>query len=289
MIRFGPAGNSESFYSAGNKSSTDAPKWLYSIGLSAYEYQCNKGVNIGLNKAKEIGIEANKYGILLSIHAPYYINFGSQEIEKIENSKQYIYKCIEIAKEMKAERIVFHPGSCAKVDRNIAFSTALKSIKEMISTVKEMGMGNTFLCPETMGKKNNLGSVDEIIEICEIDEILLPTIDFGHVNAFNGGILKTKEDFKTLLLKFINRLGYDRMKHFHSHFSRIEYTQQGEKRHLNYEDEGYGPEFDPLAESLIELNLEPVIICESRDYMSDDALKFKNIYSEKLKEKGESV
>ncbi|MEZ0537174.1 TIM barrel protein [Caldicellulosiruptoraceae bacterium PP1] len=288
MIRFGPAGNSESFYNAGNKSSVDAPKWLNSIGLNAYEYQCNKGVNISLNKAKEIGIEANKYNILLSIHAPYYINFGSQEREKLDKSKEYIYKCLEVAKEMKAERIVFHPGSCAKVDRDIAFNTALKSIKEMIYTVKDIGFNDIFLCPETMGKKNNLGSVDEIIEICMLDDMLLPTIDFGHVNAFNGGILKTKSDFVDLLKKFINKLGYDRMKHFHSHFSRIEYTQQGEKRHLNYDDEGYGPEFNPLAEALIKLDLEPVIICESRDYMSEDALKFKNIYSEILKEKEEN-
>lgn len=126
MIRFGPAGNSQSFYDAGYKSSVDAPKWLKSIGLSAYEYQCNKGVNISKEKARQIGQEAQKYDILVSIHAPYYINFGSQEEEKLQKSKEYIYECVEVAKEMKAQRIVFHPGSCAKVKRSLAFETAKK-------------------------------------------------------------------------------------------------------------------------------------------------------------------
>lgn len=282
MIRFGPAGNAESFYKAGNKSSVEAPKWLHSLGLNAYEYQCNKGINIGIEKAKKIGQEAKKYDVLISIHAPYYINFGSQEEDKLQKSKEYIYQCIEVAKAMQAERIVFHPGSCAKVDRKVAFETALNAIKEMVLVIRDMNVDGIFICPETMGKKNNLGSIDEIIEICKIDEILLPTIDFGHINSFYGGILKDKEDFEKLLNQFISQLGYERMKHFHSHFSRIEYTSQGEKRHLNYDDLGFGPEFEPLAKTLVKLKLEPVIICESKDYMPEDALKFKGIYNKTL-------
>ncbi|WAM37205.1 TIM barrel protein [Caldicellulosiruptor acetigenus] len=285
MIRFGPAGNSQSFYDAGYKSSVDAPKWLKSIGLSAYEYQCNKGVNISKEKARQIGQEAQKYNILVSIHAPYYINFGSQEEEKLQKSKEYIYECVEVAKEMKAQRIVFHPGSCAKVDRRLAFETAKKAILEVVNVVKEMHADGIFLCPETMGKKNNLGSSDEIIEICKMDEMLLPTIDFGHINAFEGGSLKTEEDFENLLKKFIDQLGYERMKCFHSHFSRIEYTSQGEKKHWNYEDKQFEPDFEPLAEVLCKLKLEPVIICESKDYMAEDALVLKKIYQETLEKR----
>ncbi|ADQ04986.1 Xylose isomerase domain-containing protein TIM barrel [Caldicellulosiruptor owensensis OL] len=285
MIRFGPAGNSQSFYNAGYKSSVDAPKWLNSIGLSAYEYQCNKGVNISKEKARQIGQEAQKYDILISIHAPYYINFGSQEEEKLQKSKEYIYECVEVAKEMKAQRIVFHPGSCAKVERSLAFETAKKAIMEVVNTVKEMQADGIFLCPETMGKKNNLGSSDEIIEICKMDEMLLPTIDFGHINAFEGGSLKTEEDFENLLKKFIDQLGYERMKCFHSHFSRIEYTSQGEKKHWNYEDKQFEPDFEPLAEALYKLKLEPVIICESKDYMAEDALVLKKIYQETLEKR----
>ncbi|ADQ45887.1 Xylose isomerase domain-containing protein TIM barrel [Caldicellulosiruptor kronotskyensis 2002] len=285
MIRFGPAGNSQSFYDAGYKSSVDAPKWLKSIGLSAYEYQCNKGVNISKEKARQIGQEAQKYDILVSIHAPYYINFGSQEEEKLQRSKEYIYECVEVAKEMKAQRIVFHPGSCAKVERSLAFETAKKAILEVVNVVKEMHVDGIFLCPETMGKKNNLGSSDEIIEICKMDEMLLPTIDFGHINAFEGGSLKTEEDFENLLKKFIDQLGYERMKCFHSHFSRIEYTSQGEKKHWNYEDKQFEPDFEPLAEALYKLKLEPVIICESKDYMAEDALVLKKIYQETLEKR----
>lgn len=148
-----------------------------------------------------------------------------------------------------------------------------------------MHVDGIFLCPETMGKKNNLGSSDEIIEICKMDEMLLPTIDFGHINAFEGGSLKTEEDFENLLKKFIDQLGYERMKYFHSHFSRIEYTSQGEKKHWNYEDKQFEPDFEPLAEALCKLKLEPVIICESKDYMAEDALVLKKIYQETLEKR----
>jgi len=97
--------------------------------------------------------------------------------------------------------------------------------------------------------------------------------------------LKTEEDFENLLKKFIDQLGYERMKYFHSHFSRIEYTSQGEKKHWNYEDKQFEPDFEPLAEALCKLKLEPVIICESKDYMAEDALVLKKIYQETLEKR----
>ncbi len=129
-----------------------------------------------------------------------------------------------------------------------------------------------------MGKLNQLGTLDEVLALCSLDERLLPTIDFGHLNARTLGGLKTYEDFEEIFNKIENALGYDRLKIFHSHFSKIEYSAGGEKRHLTFEDQIYGPDFDFAAEIIYKKSLTPTIICESAGTMADDALILKTIY-----------
>lgn len=285
MTLFGPAGNSESFYNEGNKSTIQAPAWLSKIGLDAYEYQCGKGVKTGKETALKIGSEAHKYKIHLSIHAPYYISFASDEEDKRKRSIGYVMETLQLAKWLDAKRIVVHTGSCSKTSREAALKMAIDGLRQTISEADSQGFGDISICPEVLGKFNQLGTLDEIIEMCKIDERLIPTIDFGHLHARGLGSMKTKQDFEYVLDKINNELGSYRGKYFHAHFSRIEYTASGgEKKHWTYDDVEYGPDFDPLAEILVERDLSPIIICESRDNIAEDALKLKNIYL-KLKEK----
>ena len=114
MVLFGPGGNSVSFYNEGNKSTLDAPKWLSEKGLDAYEYECGQGVRVSTETAKKFGEEARKYGITLSVHAPYFISLASEEEEKRENSIKYILDTLNVAKAMGAKRIVVHPGGCSR-------------------------------------------------------------------------------------------------------------------------------------------------------------------------------
>lgn len=278
MIRFGPSGNSESFYEQGYKSSVYMPAWLKSLGLNAYEYQCSKGVKISEKTARELGCQAEQYDVLLSIHAPYYINMSSVEHEKRENSKRYILETLQAAKWMNARRIVVHTGSCGKVSREWALNTAISVLKEVISEADEMGFSNITICPEVLGKINQLGSLEEILEMCKIDDRLIPTIDFGHLHARGMGCLKCVDDFELALNKIEDVIGSERLKKLHVHFSRVEFTSGGEKKHWSIDDIQYGPEFELLAEVMFKKNMEPVIICESRINMAEDALKLKKIY-----------
>lgn len=278
MIRFGPSGNSQSFYDQGNKSSTQMPKWLYEIGLNAYEYQCSKGINISEATARSIGEEANKYNIFLSIHAPYYINMASPEIEKREGSKKYIMNTLEVARWMGANRIVIHTGSCSKVDRRWAVDTAKQVLRDCIKDADSSGLGDITICPEVLGKMNQLGDLDEILEMCKIDERLIPTIDFAHIHARGMGSLNSYDDFLAVASKIENELGYERLKRIHVHFSRVEFTKGGEKRHWSLTDTQYGPEFSLFAKLIAAKALEPVIICESRENMAEDALTMKEMY-----------
>lgn len=277
MVRLGPGGNCDMFYAQGYKNTYQIPDFLSVIGLGAYEIQCGRGVRMSSEAAKKLKDGAGKYNIALSVHAPYYISMSSLEEEKRLNSINYILQSANLARQTGASRIVIHSGSCSKMSRETALELAVDTMKLAIHAMDENGYQDILLCPETMGKVNQLGTLDEVIELCLVDERIIPTIDFGHLNAREQGCLFTKEDFENVIKKIQNRLGSYRAKNFHVHFSKIEFSSGGEKKHLTFADKEYGPEFEPLAEVIVSHSLSPTIICESAGTMSEDALYMKRI------------
>ena len=283
MIRFGPGGNCEWFKAEGNKNSAQMPAFLNKIGLTAYEVECGRGVRMNDAVAKQLRAEAEKYGIALSIHAPYYISMSSLEEEKRQGSIRYLLESAALAKKIGAERIIFHSGSCAKISREEATALAVDTLQKAVEACDAEGYGDLILCPETMGKINQLGSLEEVMTLCGVDDRILPTIDFGHLNAREQGLFYTAADYERVLQTMEDALGRERASKFHAHFSKIEYTVGGEKRHLTFEDTIYGPDFAPLAEVLVKRNAEPIIICESAGTQSKDALEMQALYAKAAK------
>lgn len=278
MIWFGPAGNADTFYRQGYQHSWQMPEWLHQMGLNAYEYQCNKGIHLKDETAFVIGEKCRENNIRLSIHAPYYINLASTEKVKRDKSIQYILDTLRIAKIMGAERIVVHPGYVSGVSRQVAIELALDTLLETIQRADALDFSEVTICPEVLGKFNQLGTLEEVIALCSLDERLLPCIDFAHMHALTLGGMNTSEDFKRVFKLVEKHLGRERVSKVHIHFSRVEFGKGGEKRHWSYKDEDYGPNFDPLARAILDLGLNPVIICESRDTMAEDALILKSIF-----------
>lgn len=276
---FGPAGNSESFTKMGYKNSLQVPEYLVNMGLDAFEYQCGRGVNIGADKANQLGKIAKEMGITLSLHAPYYISMSSVEEEKRLNSVKYILESARAVNEIGGNRIVVHTGSCGKISREYALELAVDTMKIALDALDNEGLSHIHICPETMGKINQLGTLEEVLSLCEVDERLIPCIDFGHLNARTLGGYNKKEDFLDIFTQIENRLGSERLKNFHSHFSKIEYTAGGEKKHLTFEDTVFGPDFEPVMEITAAKNLSPVFICESAGTQAEDALTMKKYYN----------
>ncbi len=276
--KFGPAGTSDNFKAQGFKHSLQIPQFVVNAELDCFEYQCGRGVNIGLDKAAELGNIAKEKGIGLSLHAPYYISMSSVEEQKRLNSVNYILDSARAVNAMGGDRIIVHTGSCSKISREEALELAKGTMRLAIDALDNDGLSNIHICPETMGKVNQLGTLYEVMELCKLDERLIPCIDFGHLNARDLGIIKTKEDYENILLTIKNELGSDRFNNFHSHFSKIEYTTGGEKRHLTFEDNIYGPNFEPLMELVAKYNLSPVFICESAGTQDIDAKQMKDYY-----------
>lgn len=272
---FGPAGNPERFYAEGNKRTVQMMKWLAEQGLDAYEYSAGNGVNGSEETFRAIGAEAKAYGIRTSFHTPYYISLTNLSPEAQEKNIGYIKKSIAMAELMEADVIVIHTGSVMKLDRADAMRHNRTSVCNILEAV---GEPSVRIGLETMGKKNQLGTLDEVIALCRMDPRLCPVVDFGHLNARDGGVFRTADDYTRVFDRIGEALGDRYARNLHCHFSKIEYTAAGEKRHLTFADTVYGPPFEPLMEAIVRDALCPKIVCESDGTMADDALAMKRCY-----------
>lgn len=278
---FGPAGNAESFP---YKSSVDAPRWLGELGLDCYEYQCGKGVRVKEDTAVALGRQAQEHGVALSLHAPYFINLANPDPESQEKTIGYITSSCLVADQMGATRVVIHSGALMKRTREEAMNIALPFLRRIVAVCEDQGFGHITLCPETMGKINQLGDLDEVLRLCQVHESLIPCVDFGHLYARSLGKDEGAEAVERMLSRMESELGTDRASRFHSHFSHIEFTPNGgEKCHRTFDDDGgYGPAWEPLAQAVAERGWSPTFICESAGTQAEDALTMKRIYQSYL-------
>ena len=281
--KFGPGGNGDLFYSMGGKGSVDAPRWLSSYGLDAYEFEAGNGIAAGEATLRKIGDEAKKYNISMSLHTPYFISLSGVDPEKRLKSIDYIQKSLWAAELLGADEIVIHSGSAAKISREEAMKLSCDTLEKVIEAV---GDTPVKLGIETMGKVNQLGTLDEVIEQCRVDRHYVPVVDFGHMNAREiGGYFVTSDDYRRIFDKIAEGLGDEVARNLHCHFSKIEFTTAGEKKHLTFADTVYGPEFEPLIEAIVKDDLTPRIICESAGTQAEDAKAMKNYYEKLMEEK----
>ena len=274
--KFGPGGNSDAFKAAGYFSTIDAPMWLSEIGLDAYEYEAGNGLAANVSTLAEIGRQASIHHIKMSYHTPYFISLSGIVEEKRFKSIDYIKQSLDAARLLGASTIVVHCGSCAKISRDEAMRLASDTLVRAASSLDTYGIKIGL---ETMGKLNQLGTLDEVFELCRIDSCFVPVVDFGHLNARElGGVFKTSDDYLRVFDKIASRMDSYIAENLHCHFSKIEYGASGEKKHLTFADTVYGPDYEPFMEAIVKGNLTPTVICESCGTQSMDALTMKTLY-----------
>ncbi len=280
---FGTAGNPDRFQAEGFKASKDMPLWLKGKGLDAYEYQCGKGVSVGEATARAIGEKAAQAGIVLSLHAPYFVNPANPDPDSQEKTAGYVLAACRVARWMGAGRVVIHTGALQKRTRADALATARESFKMLRRRCDDEGYGDILLCPETMGKINQLGDLEEVLALSVVTHGLLPCVDFGHLYARSLGALEGQEATARMLDRMAEVLGEEKARCFHSHFSMIEFTPKGgEARHLTFGQTDFGPDYRPLCRELARRGWSPTIICESAGTQDVDALTMKEEYLTQL-------
>ncbi len=281
--RFGPAGIPYWFKEL--KSLTcELPRFLREEGLDALEYEAvrwGQKPQIKQEEAEKLGKNAEEHDVWLTTHASYYINLLSSSREIVEASKNRLIACATAAKWMNARTITFHLGYYSqKESHRKDLQNTIKTLEEIIESIKSVGI-KANLGPETSGKLAQIGSLDEILSICESVEQTQPVVDWAHLHARSRGGLRTVNDFRKTVEKIESRLGRKAAENLHCHFSLVEYTFRGERRHHPLGTLGYGPKFDSLAEVIANLGLKPVIISES-PLLDEDAKKMRDILRQKM-------
>lgn len=252
-VHLGPAGNCD-------KDTFKSLRRLKDVGLNAMEIEFVRQVYMSNKMAKEVGKLAKELGIKLSVHASYYINLNSTNKRKLEESKKRILDSCERANYLHAKYVIFHPGYYSKRSKEETYGNIKKAIKDMQKVIKNKKW-DVKLAPETTGKINVFGSLNEILRLSK-DTGCGYCIDFAHIFAKNLGRI----DYKEVLDKI-------KVKKFHSHFSGIKYGKKGEKRHLKINAH---PPLPPLIKEVIKRKLDIIIICESPDPLGD-SLKIKRV------------
>lgn len=292
-LRFGPAGKPISFK---NIDLIRIPEKLREMGLDAMEYEAVRGVKINEEKARLFGEEARKNDVLLSLHAPYFINLASAKEKTIENSIRRLNASIQAAHWMGAYVVVFHPGYYKDAPSyNEALQRVIQNLEPVVEFRKSIGAENVWLGPETTGKISQVGSLDEVIEICRNIEGARPVIDWAHLHARSmGEHIISVDHVINVIDKIEKELGTWAVKPLHMHFSRIEYGKGGERVHHILDDTDFGPEFEHVCRGIVETGVDGVFISES-PILEKDALVMKKIcmevcgvkcFANKAKEKG---
>jgi deoxyribonuclease-4 len=280
--RFGPAGVPPMFRLMG-ADLPDVPRLLREEGLDAFEYEAvrwGQKPQISKEHAEKLGAAAKENDVQLSLHGSYYINLsGKRDI--VEASKRRLIASATAADWMGAYVMVFHTGFYGRFEKDFAFGTCLDALKEVSAEIRRLGL-RVKLGPETMGRKFQVGSLDEILTLCQEVEGTQLVVDWAHLHALHQGSLRKIEDFRAIAEKVEQKLGTEAMRSMHCHFSKIEFTAQGEKKHHTLDEEGFGPDFRMLAEVIADFQMHPTIICES-PILDVDARKMKETLQQVLK------
>ncbi len=255
MIRIGPAGSG----GLGNKKGLEM---LKSLGLNAMEVEFTYGVRMSNDEAKRIGEIARGFDISLSVHAPYYINLASKAKDKKRSSITRVLEACEKAHWLGAGYVVFHAGFYQDRTSREIYDIIKKETKGLLSELRRKGWA-VLLAPETTGKISQFGDLDELLRMRRETGAEL-CVDFAHLLARGGTI-----DYGRVLDKL------KAIKHIHSHFSGIQYTKKGERRHLKTDRKAIAP----LIKEILRRDIDITIINESPDPVADSIMTGKIIES----------
>lgn len=271
-LLFGPAGTP---HSAKSSSSVDGVKRIAELGLGCMELEFVQGVRMGAETAKQVQQTAQETGIRLSVHAPYYINLTSKEIEKQQASIKRILDSARIGWLCGADSIVFHAAFYQGEDPKKVYQGVKSHLQDIIAILKKE-KNQTWIRPETTGKGSQFGTVEEIISLSlELDQVL-PCIDFSHLHARSNGKINSYKEFAGVLELLEKKLGRKVLDTMHIHISGIKYGEKGEREHLNLKESDFN--YQDLLKAFRDFKIAGYVICESPN-LEEDAMLLQKTYA----------
>lgn len=247
------------------------------LGLDAMELEFVRNINISKDKAPLVKSAAEKNKIILTCHAPYYINLNATDkaitkasADRILNSARILYLC-------GGYSACFHAAYYMKSSKEEALQNVTKQVAEIVKILRNECV-DVWIRPELSGRVAQFGSLEEIISISENVEGVLPCIDFSHYHARTNGKFNTYSEFSVILSNMEKSLGKSALQNMHIHVSGINYGEKGEKNHLNLLDSDMN--YTDLIQAFCDFKLNGIIISESPN-IEGDAILMKKTF-EKL-------
>ncbi len=275
-LLFGTAGTP---HSAGSPSTISGIERIAELGLGCMEIEFVQGVRMGEKGASLVAETADRTGVKLSAHAPYFMNFNAHEAEKIKASQDRLLQTARIASLCHAESVVFHAAFYLGDPPDKAYDAVKKNLGEALSQLKQENTG-VWIRPEVMGKGSQFGTIEEVLSLCTDLDGVAPCIDFAHWHARTGES-NSYSEFASILEQIKERLGKAALGNMHIHVSGVAYSQKrGEIKHLNLEESDL--RYDELLKVLVDYDAKGMVICESPD-LEEGALLLQATYNSLLK------
>lgn len=243
------------------------------LNLDGMELEFVRGVKMKEEKAKEIANFSKNYELSISVHAPYYINLATDDKDKLKNSYLHIINSAKIGYLSSARNIVFHPGYYQSKAKSEVHKRIKQRLKEITKILKDEGI-DVILRPETMGKPSQYGSIEEVLDLMELENVK-PCIDIAHLHARENGKYNNYDELFNLFNRFPKSLIDD----IHIHYSGIVYDSKGEKRHVNLWEKESDMNYYDFIKVLLDFEAKGIVVSES-PYMEIDAMLLKEIYEE---------
>lgn len=249
--------------------------YLEELGLNALELGWVRSVRVSEKTAENIKIAGQEKDVAISVHAPYYINLNADE-EEWPKSRERLMAAARAGYQSGATDIVFHPGSYFEQEPAEVLKVALPRLEGCVSELRQE-RNPVVLRPETMGKGAMLGSLEDTLVMSELEGVE-PCLDFAHLHARPGdGSMNTYAEWMEVMESYHAALGEESLSRLHCHLSGIEYSEKGEKNHLEISES----DFDLIAlfKALKASGAGGRILCESPT-LEDDALFIKKTWLE---------
>lgn len=269
-ICFGTGGTPHSSKASGTLAGIER---IHDLGLDSMELEFVRGVHMGEELADEVKAKADELGVKLSAHGPYFINLNAQEAHKVDASFQHILATARIGHLAGCSTVTFHPAYYMKQDPEKVYSIVKERLAKVLKTLRDEG-NPVKVRPETTGRLAAFGDLDEVIKLSQDIKGVLPCIDFSHLHAREGKV-NTYDEFAEVLGKLEDDLGKEILSNMHCHVQGIEYTEKGEKTHLNLKESDFN--YLELLEAFKEYKVKGLIVCESPN-LEEDALLLKKTY-----------
>ena len=269
-LLFGTAGVP---FSSDDDSTPAGLERIKALGLDCQEIEFVQGVKMGLDTARKVRERAAALGVRLSVHAPYFINLNSEDPGKRLASQERLLRTARVGDACGATSAVFHAAFYGKDPAEKTYEAVRTGLKTVLSVLRGERL-KIALRIETMGKRSQFGSLDEVLSLCREVDGLQPCLDFSHLHAREGKV-NSYTEFERVLGKVARKLGPRALKNVHIHIAGIHYGDKGEIKHLNLEETDF--RYDEWLQALRDLGVEGMVICESPN-LEADAVMLKKLY-----------